>query len=236
MEIDTVTPHRVAIYAAPQIHTDWWVRGSQWLGRCAHQRAAMPQPMIQGLTDQQQLALTAEPRRYGWHATLKAPMRLSLQTNLQALCGHVAQICRDHRTIDLPDLKPVRLGSFLALQPLLQSSALSILADDCVRRLQPLAAPLSDNELQRRRRQPLTPEEDALMLEWGYPWVFDKFRFHFSLTGSVTGQSDENIQALLDAAQTHFAGLGSLRLDGLSIFVEPTPGADFVLFDQIAFA
>jgi Protein of unknown function (DUF1045) len=236
MEIDTSTPYRVAIYAAPQVDTDWWIRGSQWLGRCAHQRNALPQPPIEGIANAQQLALTADPRRYGWHATLKAPMRLSTQASLEMLRNHVAQICRDHRKMELPDLMPVQMGSFLAFRPALQTSALGALADDCVRRLQPLAAPLSESELQHRRRQPLTPEEDALMLAWGYPWVFHKFRFHFSLTGSVTGQSDESIRALLNAAQTHFSGLGPLQLDGLSIFIEPTPGADFVLFEQIAFA
>jgi hypothetical protein len=236
MAIDTPTPYRVAIYAAPQVDTDWWIRGSQWLGRCAHQRTTLPQPPIEGISDEQQLALTADPRRYGWHATLKAPMRLSTQASLEMLRDHVAQICRDHRKMELLDLIPVQMGSFLAFQPTLQTSTLGALADDCVRRLQPLAAPLSERELQHRRRQPLTPEEDALMLDWGYPWVFHKFRFHFSLTGSVAGQSSANIRVLQHAAKAYFAGLAPMRLDGLSIFVEPTPGADFVLFEQIAFA
>jgi hypothetical protein len=233
MSADVLAPHRVAIYAAPAPDSEWWERGSEWLGRCASRRCSLPMPEIAGVDPGAQMAATADPRRYGWHATLKAPFRLSAASNLWALRDAVAELCREHRAIDLGDLQVSRLGSFLALTPEHAPAALGALADDCVRRLQPLAAPLNETELARRRRAPLTPEEDALMLTWGYPWVFEKFRFHFSLTGPLAGVPDDVVGRLWVAAARQFGALPPMRLDRLSIFIEPSPGADFVLLEQL---
>ena len=233
MPPDVLTPHRVAIYAAPAPGTDWWERGSEWLGRCASRRCGLPMPVIEDVDPSEQTALTAEPRRYGWHATLKAPFRLSPESNLWALRDAMAALCREHRAIDLGDLQVARLGSFLALTPERAPPALGALADDCVRRLQPLAAPLNEAELARRRRATLTPEENALMLAWGYPWVFHKFRFHFSLTGPMAGVPDDVMGRLWVAATRQFGALPPMRLDRLSLFIEPSPGADFVLLEQL---
>lgn len=232
MSVDALQPHRVAIYAAPDPRSAWWAQGSAWLGRCAMRRCTLPQPAVDGVAAPLQSRLTADPRRYGWHATLKAPFRLAPGVGLQDLCDAMAEIGRNHRAIALPDLQVARLGAFLALRPADPPPSLGALADDCVRRLQPLAAPLSEDELARRRRAPLTPEEDALMLAWGYPWVLHRFRFHFSLTGALDGVPDAVVARLQQAAHDHFAALPPWRLDRLSIFIEPTAGADFVLLEQ----
>lgn len=233
MTPDEPALHRVALYAAPDPGSDGWERGSEWLGRCAARRCDLPMPAIDGVDAATRQAVTADPRRYGWHATLKAPFRLAQRSDLMALRDAVAAICNDHGPIDLGALQVARLGSFLALRPEQALPALAALADDCVRRLQPLAAPLSEAELARRRRAPLTPEEDALMLEWGYPWVLHRFRFHFSLTGSLAGVPDDVVGRLWSAATRQFAALAPMRLDRLSIFIEPAPGADFVLLEQM---
>ncbi len=230
------SPYRVAIYATPVIDSDWWDRGSQWLGRCASRQSILPMPVIHGLDAARQQMLTAEPRRYGWHATLKAPMRLASHVDLTALRGSLELICKDHRSIELPDLAVARMGSFLALRTANAPITLGALANDCVQRLQPLAATLSDDEIKRRRHVPLSPHEDALMLAWGYPWVLDRFRFHYSLTGSLQGVEEELVEHLIAAANAHFADLSPYRLDCVSIFIEPTAGADFVLLEQMRLA
>ncbi|MGI9218273.1 MAG: DUF1045 domain-containing protein [Hydrogenophaga sp.] len=236
MPSEPVPFHRVAVYAAPDPASAWWARGSEWLGRCAARRCALPMPVINGVDPAVQQAVTADPRRYGWHATLKAPFRLAPGVGLQALREALAAIGRDHRAVELADLRVDRLGHFLALRPQAPPVTLGALADDCVRRLQALAAPLSDAELARRRRAPLTPEEDALMLSWGYPWVLHQFRFHCSLTGPLDGVPDAVVERLERAARSHFAALPPWRLDRLSLFVEPTPGADFELLEQLELA
>jgi hypothetical protein len=232
--MDTLIPHRVAVYAAPAPGSAWWERGSQWLGRCAFRQCSLPQPAIDGMAAGVQSTLTAEPRRYGWHATFKAPWRMSSGVSVQSLRAALASICADHRAFDVAGLQVARLGGFLALCPAQAPAALGPLAEDCVRRLQALAAPLSEQELARRRRKPLTAEEDALMLTWGYPWVLHKFRFHFSLTGPLKDAPIETVEQIRQAAVTHFAGLPPLRLAHLSLFIEPAQGDDFVLVEQMA--
>lgn len=230
---EQLMPHRVAIYAAPAVDDLWWERGSRWLGRCASRGHGLPLPAIDGLDSTRIQALTSEPRRYGWHATLKAPIRLAPHASLQHVRESVAELCCRHRMIALPDLEITRLGGFLALCPKHPPAALGALAADCVRSLQPLAAPLTEKELTRRRQRPLTPEEDALLLAWGYPWVLQRFRFHFSLTGSLKGTPEHEATAVERLARSHFADLPPLRLGHVSIFVEPQAGADFELYEQM---
>jgi putative phosphonate metabolism protein len=231
----TDKPHRVAIYAAPDIESPWWAMGSEWLGRCALRQQTLPQPKIDGMDAASQERITAEPRRYGWHATLKAPFRLVDGVDLEHLHHAVAALSTAQTAFDLPTLKVVRMGRFLALRPENSSPQLDSLAAACVTRLQPLAAPLTHPEMERRRAAGLTPEQDALLLAWGYPWVLDRFRFHFSLTGNLNAEPDGTVDSLLSAATEHFNSLPPMRMDSLSIFVEPTPGADFVLWKQTGF-
>jgi hypothetical protein len=231
--LDAGSVHRVAVYAAPAPDTEWWSRGSAWLGRCAAGNRPLAPPDGSEVDPATFSALTAEPRRYGWHATLRAPWRLSPNVGLDHLHDAVARLCRVHRAFELPDLQVTQCGNFLALCPTQPPTALHALADDCVKQLQPLAAPLEPHELARRRRKPLTAEEDALLLAWGYPWVLQRFRFHFSLTGGLTDVSDTTVAAMRGAAEAHFSGLPPLRIDRLCVFVEPVTGADFTLLDHL---
>lgn len=225
-------PYRVAVYYAPAPDSDWWSAGSHWLGRCAATGRVLTQPCPAGLPPHAFAQLTAEPRRYGWHATLKAPFQLAEGQGLQQVRAALHQLCQQRAPFDLPPLQACAMGSFLALRPAQPLAALEQLAADCVRQLHPLAAPLSASELARRRRAGLTAEQDALLLAWGYPWVLDHYRFHLSLTGTL---GDQPAEPLLDAASRHFGGLGPCRIDRLSLFAESTPGADFVLVEQMRF-
>jgi hypothetical protein len=236
MAFESNSFHRVAIYAAPDPRSVWWRVGSEWLGRCASQAVAVTQPIISGIDPAELLRLTADPRRYGWHATLKAPFRLGAGIGFPALREVLAAIAQDHPAFDIGHFKVTHLGKFFALQPVDPPAALTALANDCVQRLQPLAAPLNEYELTRRRKGRLTPQEDALMLAWGYPWVLDRFNFHFSLTGPLTGLTEENLKRLHQSAADHFRNLPPLRMDRLSVFIEPSPGADFDMFEQVELA
>ena len=85
------------------------------------------------------------------------------------------------------------------------------------------------------RHPNLTPGQDALLQVWGYPYVLEHFRFHLSLTGPLDALSAEDVDRLAEAASSRFHALSAPRIDGLSIFVEPTPGADFQWLEQIDF-
>ncbi|MEN9904464.1 MAG: hypothetical protein RLZZ555_1029 [Pseudomonadota bacterium] len=235
MSIETIQPHRVAIYYAPAPQSAWWQAGSEWLGRCARNGLPLNQPPIRKIAPELLTQLTAEPRRYGWHATLKAPFSLAQGHTLDSLRAAVHRLCEGRSAFDLAPLEVCRMGNFLALRPEHQQAELERLASDCVQQLQTQARPLSDAELARRRRAPLTRAQDALLQAWGYPYVMEHFRFHLSLTGPLDAVSTEDVDSLADAARCRFLALPTPRIDGLSIFVEPTPGADFQWLEQIDF-
>ncbi len=226
-------PYRCAVYFAPAVDSPWWAAGSQWLGRCAQAGVALPQPAIDGVDPALLRDLTAEPRRYGWHATLKAPFQLAPGCGLEDLRDALHALCGDFPRFTLPPLEARRMDRFIALRTAGPNEALQSLAAACVTRLQPLARPLSPPELARRRQAPLTPDQDALLVRWGYPWVLDHFRFHLSLTGDIASQSPATQAALLQAAQARFGALPACEFGQLSLFVEPEKGADFVLLEQM---
>ena len=228
--MNTDTPaYRYAVYYAPRPNSAWWQAGSQWLGRCAARHTLLPQPEVAHVPPQALQRLTAAPRRYGWHATLKAPFALAAGVTPAQLRDALRALARELKPFDMPRLQVTRLDDFLALVPQGDHRAIDAVAAACVTQLLPLAAPLSPAELQRRRAAGLSPEEDALLLRWGYPFVLERFRFHLSLTGPLQHEAPALVHALQHAAQQHFDPLPPCRFDTLALFAEPTPGADFVL-------
>lgn len=230
------TAHRYAVYFAPTPGTLGWLAGSHWLGRCAAQLQPLPQLDIHGVAPADLQRLTAAPRRYGWHATLKAPFALAPDADWLALHHAVQQVASSLKPFAMPPMQVQRIDDFLALVPMPShpaNAAIDEAAAACVTQLHPLAAPLSSSELARRRAVGLTSRQDELLQRWGYPFVLEEFRFHMSLTGPLS-LADENTQALvLDAAQQFFSDLPTLQFNHLAIFAEPTPGADFVLLDHL---
>lgn len=235
MNLETdLNPYRCAVYFVPEVHSDWWLAGSRWLGRCAASGVTYPPPVIDGLEATAFEACTADPRRYGWHATLKAPFRLAAGQSLLTVQSALRDLAQRMPAFDMPPLHVTRMGSFLALVPQGDLSQIQATAAACVTELHPLALALSEADLARRRKAPLTPEQDRLLLAWGYPWVLDEFRFHMSLTGPLNALFPDAQKAVQAAATTHFEGLPTCRFGHLALFVEPQAGADFELVDTMA--
>jgi putative phosphonate metabolism protein len=225
--------YRYAAYFAPPVDSPWWRAGSRWLGRDAFTGELHSLPSLPGLITVDQSRLTAAPRRYGWHATLKAPFAIAADVDLQQLRKLLRVVCSDLAPFTLPSLEVTLLDDFLALVPKQQSADIDRVARACVTGLHALAAPLSVADLARRRAAGLTPEEDALLLRWGYPYVMDRFQFHMSLTGPLRETPMSTISVLKNAAREYFAPLPPCRFDSVALFAEPAPGADFVLLEHV---
>lgn len=134
------------MYFAPNPGTLAWLAGSHWLGRCA----ALLQPMqpldIHGVAREELERLTAAPRRYGWHATLKAPFALAPGVDWLTLHHTVQTLAQGLRPFSMPPMQVERIGDFLALVPAAAHPAnaeIQAAAAACVTQLQPLAAALS---------------------------------------------------------------------------------------------
>lgn len=230
-----LSPYRVAIYYAPDALSSAWQMGSGWLGRNAATGLLLPQPAVDGIEKEVLTALTSHPRRYGWHATLKAPFQLAPGHTLSRLRTALQQFCQGRKPFDLAAWDLSTMDGFLSLRPEHSPPELAHLAADCVQQLHCFAAPLSETALVRRRLAPLSLEEDALLLAWGYPYVLQHFQFHFSLTGPLNLLPANLLPLLMQAAKSHFHEVSAERVDRLSIFIEPRQGDDFQLLEQIQF-
>lgn len=185
---------RYAIYVMPQGPLGRF--GASWLGWDANTGMAVPHPDLSALP-RPLSEITATPRPYGLHATIKPPFRLAEGSRVSALMDDIARLCADHAPVTLNPLVLARLGRFLALVPQGPSDDLQALAAAAVTRLDRHRAPPSAAELARRRAAPLTPAQEDLLLRWGYPYVLEAFRFHITLTGKLPrAEADATLQTL----------------------------------------
>lgn len=157
-----------------------------------------PVPRHDGFADAQDV--TRAPSRYGFHATLKAPMRLAPGVAEADLVAAAAALAAWHPPVPVGRLVVATLGAFTALVPDEAPPALGLFAAECVAALDPLRAPLSEAERARRRPERLDARERALLDRWGYPHVFERFRFHMTLTDALPEEDRAPWHARLAAA------------------------------------
>jgi len=225
----SVSPEaRVAVYYVPQDDDVLFNDAARWLGRDPASNAAMPQPDIPRIAE-----VTAEPRLYGFHATLKPPMRLASGRTLNELAAATANVADRIGPFDLPPLTVQDVFGFLALRETLASTPLQALADACVERLDGFRAPPTEAELARRRRSGLTSRQDEMLVRWGYPYVLDTWFFHMTLTRRLNA---EEKREFLPAAEAWFARAIAVprRIVDICLFVQPSPGAPFVISERLA--
>ncbi|OQS41441.1 DUF1045 domain-containing protein [Chromobacterium haemolyticum] len=212
---------RYALYYAPRPDSAFWRAGSGWLGQDAHSGLQVLPPHAPGLDAEVWVELTAAPARYGWHATLKAPFFLRAGADEAALLARTAALARRFQPFEL-SLEVAWLADFLALRPPAPPPELAELAAACVVELEPLA----DRESPRKTRAGLDARQEQLSLRWGYPYVFEQYRFHLTLSGRLTPDSAAG-RVLEQAACRHFAAFGQVRVDGVAVFVEAATGEPF---------
>lgn len=219
---------RYAIYFAPAVDSPWWRFGAGWLGRDEQRDQPLPQPAVAGLSAAQLHALTEEPRRYGFHATLKAPFRLRDGADEALLRRRLAMLAAALRPVPLLTLALARIDDFVALEPVPRSPAVDSLAARCVIEVDDLRASPTPAELARRRPERLDDEGRALLARYGYPHVLGRFRFHLTLSGPVDAQQADRLIAATQAAMPQLHRQAAPVLDRLCLFREERPGAPFV--------
>ena len=212
---------RYAIYFAPPPGSLFHTLGSRWLGRDAFTGEQLEQPAEPGLS-----AVTGDPRRYGFHATMKPPFALRDPVRPEALLRAVAALASEEQCFRI-SLKVALLDRFLALVPRGPCAPLHQVADRAVRELDGFRGPASAEELARRRLAGLSERQEKYLRDWGYPYVLEDFRFHMTLTERLPAAEVERFEA---AAVEHFAPVlaAPILIDGLAMFEEPAPCVPFV--------
>ena len=216
---------RWAVYYAPAADSPWWRFGTAWLGRDEIADRPVPQtPPPAGIDAATWTAMTAAPRRYGFHATLKAPFRLADGVTPRDLEDTLAALAAGLRPVPLGPLAPTMFDGWVALTAPHAGPALGELAAAAVVDLDRLRAPLGAADLARRRPETLDPRGRELLQAYGYPQVLERFRFHLTLASVDDPVHAQAIRAAAELAvgplnRDHPAGL-----DRLCLFVEPAPG------------
>ena len=216
---------RYAIYYAPAQGSFLDQFGAEMLGYDAWIGAALPfaSGVVEQMPDWREL--TQDPRQYGFHATLKAPMSLNgrRESELHAAC---ADFARQPRLI--PKITPVvnPISGFIAVIPDGRSAELEQFAADCVRAFDPFRAPLTAEDRARRNPSRLTPRQVEYLDRWGYPYVMEEFRFHMTLTGRLDETRREAVLAML---RERFARLKltELAIDRVALFKQADAKARF---------
>jgi putative phosphonate metabolism protein len=216
---------RFAIYFAPSATSNLWERAATWLGRDANDGDLFNGP-VAGIDRDRLLNLTQSANRYGFHATLKAPMALADGHNEADLRAALDEFAARHRPVNLGKLRLASLQGFLALMVDGENEALADFAAHVVEDFDPFRAPMSTKDYAARASKGLSERQIELLGAYGYPYVFEQFRFHMTLTDRL---GDEDAQDIAQAAATWFGPVleDEVILDRLSLFHEPEAGKPF---------
>ncbi len=210
---------RCAVYFAPHPKDPLGQVGNAWLGRNPATGEACAQPTLDTIASDRLRKITASPRRYGLHATLKAPFELAAGRTIAQLDDAIVALAAARDPIAGLRLTVSELSGFLALTLSETSRAVENLASDCVRGFDPFRAPLRDEDLRRRRQAELSNFEDALLLRWGYPYVMEAFRFHITLTGRLPTEGRAPIKKALQRIFQPILG-AAFAIDGIALFLQ----------------
>jgi putative phosphonate metabolism protein len=230
MTIDTA---RYAIYFAPDAASPLARFGDEWLDYDAAAGAMVAQPVVPGVASERLFAITAEPRRYGFHATLKPPFALAEGRNAASLEAAVAALAGGFVAFVAPRLRLASISGFWALTLSEPCPMMDQLAEHCVEEFDRFRAPPTPAELARRRRAGLTPRQDALLMRWGYPYVMEEFRFHMTLTARLDRDEGAAVGRLLEPLVEPLC-LTPLTVGAISLFRQQRNDKPFCLVGRYA--
>jgi putative phosphonate metabolism protein len=223
---------RYAIYFVPPADTDIYRFGAGFLGYDCYSGAELGYSEKTGLRASEWGQLTREPRTYGFHATLKAPFRLLPAFAEKDLAAELTQFAALPRIV--PMIEPVvrALAQFIAIVPAGSSADIDRLAADCVMAFERFRRPPTPEERSKRLGAALTRRQIENLDRWGYPYVFEEFRFHMTLTGRVDPQRRDGIVTLLQALLNHCNGSEPLPIVRVALVRQDAASAPFRVVAQ----
>ena len=191
---------RYAVYAVPDPASQLFQRASRWLGWDSAAATMTQFPERHELDNPGALdieTVTRTPRKYGFHGTIKPPMRLAEGYDEATLIVRARELASTLAPVTIPSLEIAAIGSFLALVPAEPNAGLADLAGSVVTGLDEFRRPADEAEMDKRRAAGLSARQDELLREWGYPYVLDEFRFHMTLSGRQEPDAMPMVHAML---------------------------------------
>lgn len=231
----TPSKERYAVYYAPNPDSLLWAKASAWLGRDAEtgEQLRRPENLIVEPHDIQ--LATEKPASYGFHGTLVAPFELNENCSVDALETALLDFAKTRAAFAVR-LQVDALGYFIALRPMDGLAELSDLHTELMRLSAPWQAELSEKDFARRLKGgKLNERQIRYLREWGYPFVFDDFRFHMTLTSGIA--DDERRDALVAALSEYFGNALSepVSVDNIALFHQPSRDEPFYVKKRFPF-
>lgn len=223
---------RYALYLLPP--EPWYGLGTSWLGRCARYNTSIPADQRASFVHEAGIDLatldswTEAPRQYGLHATFKPPFCLAADRTVDELDAALRRFAPQQQAFTIePALQTLR--GFLAWRlrhgdP--ARDALHQFADACVGEFDAFRAPPPPTELARRRAG-LSDAQERHLQRWGYPYVFDTFTFHITLTGRLDHTEQLACYRALEASRVVLPA--TMPVDHIALFAQPEPEAPFTV-------
>ncbi len=218
---------RYAIYFAPNPSSPLWCFGCSVLGYDA--ATALEVGFATMLEDNcpEWRELTQDPRRYGFHGTLKAPFHLHPDASEAALLDAVTAFAANEPCVHLAGLEVAGLSRFVALVPVGESTALQALASQVVTAFDFARAPLTAADRERRNKASLTERQAHYLETHGYPYVHEDFRFHMTLSGPLDKDLIDDVQIGLSQLYAMEVPAGPVTIDTLAVFKQDTSDSRF---------
>lgn len=223
---------RYAIYFTPDPGSSLNAFGSGVIGYDANSSRRIPFLENGSLPRLPWEDLTESARRYGFHATLKAPFSLAAGTSRTDLLAAVRRLAAGLQPVDAGILSLSCDDGFFALRPAPECHpCLSRLAQTCVETLDAFRAPLSAADRARRRPEALSESQRNNLDRWGYPYVGDDFAFHMTLTGPIPGPLRETVRETL--AKLYACSKTAVTIDALTVCAQPSAQQRFSVLQRI---
>ncbi len=221
---------RYALYLTPPPESDLWRFGCDVIGRDPLTGALREGFTLEGYPPNSWANMTSDPRRYGFHATIKAPFSLRLDLDAHELFDVVAEFARKHSPFNAGELEVgvVKAGrdlGFVALKPDGALKELRAFEGSVVRGLDRLRAPLVETSHDYRGSERLTPRQAYYLHAWGYPYVLDEFDPHFTLTNAIPDA--KSVAQLLEWEFRLKVPSRALHVDALTLFEQSEAGGEF---------
>lgn len=211
---------RLAIYFTPSPDSPLGKAGASWFGRDITSTSYGGQLTPQEMDEARFKEITSTPFHYGFHGTIKPPFQLASGTTRLSFYALLEHVVSTIKPIILPELQLSEIDNFLCLTETHPTKELQLLAKKIVTTFDHFRREPTRQELTRRRLANLTPKQELMLMNWGYPYVLDEFRFHLTLTNKIKNQVEK--QLIMSHATTVFPKkiCQNIPFDGLSVFVE----------------
>ena len=134
--------------------------------------------------------------------------------------------------ITVPDMMLGNIDGFFALITGAPNHALNAFAASVVTEFEPYRAPLTEADIARRNPDRLAPAHLDNLHKWGYPYVFDDFTFHMTLTNRIPETDRDAVASSLELAIAP-ALSNPFAIDTIALFTQAAPEAPFLVHTHL---